>query len=126
MPSWPSSSSSSAGTTSTVATPPWATAAPPTSNGAPLLLPSPPNQPLHQRGASPPRHVVLYFHGGVYVLGDAFQAADLASQVGRRKRATVISVGYRLAPEHPYPAAVDDALAAYQALLRGGTAPSDI
>ena len=73
-----------------------------------------------------PRHVVLYFHGGVYVLGDAFQAAGLASQIGRRTRAKVISVGYRLAPEHPYPAAVDDALAAYQALLRGGTAPSGI
>ena len=73
-----------------------------------------------------PRHVVLYFHGGVYVLGDAFQAAGLAAQVGRRTRAKVISVDYRLAPEHPYPAAVDDALAAYQALLLGGTAPSDI
>jgi epsilon-lactone hydrolase len=73
-----------------------------------------------------PRHVVLYFHGGVYVIGDAFLAADLASQVGRRTRAKVISVDYRLAPEHPYPAAADDALAAYEALLRGGTAPSDI
>ena len=73
-----------------------------------------------------PRHVVLYFHGGVYVLGDAFQAAGLASQIGRRTRATVISAGYRLAPEHPYPAAVDDALAAYEALLRNGTAPWDI
>jgi epsilon-lactone hydrolase len=73
-----------------------------------------------------PRHVVLYFHGGVYVLGDAFQAADLASQVGRRTRGKVISVDYRLAPEHPYPAAVDDALAAYEALLQNGTAPSDI
>jgi len=73
-----------------------------------------------------PRHVVLYFHGGVYALGDAFQAAGLASQVGRRTRAKVISVDYRLAPEHPYPAAVDDALAAYQALLHNGTAPSDI
>ena len=73
-----------------------------------------------------PRHLVLYFHGGVYVLGDAFQAADLASQVGRRTAAKVISVDYRLAPEHPYPAAVDDALAAYHALLEGGTAPSDI
>jgi acetyl esterase/lipase len=73
-----------------------------------------------------PRHVVLYFHGGVYVLGDAFLAADLASQVGRRTRAKVISVDYRLAPEHPYPAAVDDALAAYEALLQNGTAPSDI
>ena len=73
-----------------------------------------------------PRHVVLYFHGGVYVLGDAFLAADLASQVGRRTRAKVISVDYRLAPEHPYPAAVDDALAAYQALQHNGTAPSEI
>jgi monoterpene epsilon-lactone hydrolase len=73
-----------------------------------------------------PRHVVLYFHGGVYVMGDAFLAADLASQVGRRTDAKVISVDYRLAPEHPYPAAVDDALAAYEALLHGGTVPSDI
>jgi epsilon-lactone hydrolase len=45
-----------------------------------------------------PRHVVLYFHGGVYVMGDAFQAAGLASQVGRRTGAKVISVDYRLAP----------------------------
>ena len=73
-----------------------------------------------------PRHMVLYFHGGVYVMGDASLAADLASQVGRRTHAKVISVDYRLAPEHPYPAAVDDALAAYQALLDNGTAPSDI
>ena len=73
-----------------------------------------------------PRHVVLYFHGGVYVLEDAFQVAGLAAQVGRRARATVISVDYRLAPEHPYPAAVDDALAAYQALLQAGTDPAGI
>jgi acetyl esterase/lipase len=73
-----------------------------------------------------PRHVLLYFHGGVYVIGDAFLAADLASQVGRRTHAKVISVDYRLAPEHPYPAAVDDALAAYAALLQDGVAPSDI
>jgi epsilon-lactone hydrolase len=73
-----------------------------------------------------PRHVVLYFHSGVYVLGDAASTAALAAQVGRRVQAKVISVDYRLAPEHPYPAAVDDALTAYQALLQGGTAPSDI
>ena len=73
-----------------------------------------------------PRHVILYFHGGVYVLGDAFQAAGLAAQIGRRTRAKVISVDYRLAPENPYPAAVDDALAAYEALLQDGAAPLDI
>jgi acetyl esterase/lipase len=73
-----------------------------------------------------PRHVVLYFHGGVYVMGDAALAADLASQVGRRTQARVISVDYRLAPEHPYPAAVDDALAAYEGLLDDGVAPSSI
>ncbi len=73
-----------------------------------------------------PRHVVLYFHGGVYVMGGAFLAADLASQVGRRTHAKVISVDYRLAPEDLYPAAVDDALAAYDGLLLNGIAPSDI
>ncbi|HEX3955423.1 MAG TPA: alpha/beta hydrolase [Trebonia sp.] len=72
------------------------------------------------------RHVVLYFHGGVYVLGDAASAAGLAAQIGQRIQGKVISVDYRLAPEHPYPAAVDDALAAYEALLGGGTDPSDI
>jgi epsilon-lactone hydrolase len=73
-----------------------------------------------------PRNVVLYFHGGVYVMGDAALAADLASQVGRRTQARAISVDYRLAPEHPYPAATDDALAAYQALLDSGIVSSEI
>jgi epsilon-lactone hydrolase len=67
-----------------------------------------------------PRHVVLYFHGGAYALGTAASTADLAAQIGRRTDATVISVDYRLAPEHPYPAAVDDAVTAYAALLHGG------
>jgi monoterpene epsilon-lactone hydrolase len=73
-----------------------------------------------------PRHVILYFHGGVYALGDAFSAAALAAQIAQRTRAAAISVDYRLAPEHPYPAAVDDALTAYEALLQDGTPPSRI
>ena len=72
-----------------------------------------------------PRYVVLYFHGGVYVISDAFLAAGLASDIGRRTHARVISVDYRLAPENPYPAAVDDALAAYEALLHD-VGPADI
>src|SRR5437879_12870742 len=73
-----------------------------------------------------PRHTVLYFHGGVYVLGDAFLAADLVSQVGRRTRLRHLSAGYRLAPQHRYPPAVDDALADYAARLPTGLAPTDI
>jgi monoterpene epsilon-lactone hydrolase len=70
------------------------------------------------------RHVVLYFHGGVYAIGDAALAADLAGEIARRVEGTAISVDYRLAPEHPYPAAVDDAVAAYDALLQRGTDPT--
>jgi acetyl esterase/lipase len=66
------------------------------------------------------RRVGLYFHGGVHVLGDAASVADLASRIGRPAGAKVISVAYRLAPEHPYPAAVDDALTAYESLLQQG------
>ncbi len=72
------------------------------------------------------RHELLFFHSGVYVISDAFLEAGLASEVGRRTQAKVTSVDYRLAPEHPYPAAVDDALAAYEALLHKGTPTSDI
>jgi epsilon-lactone hydrolase len=64
-----------------------------------------------------PDGTLLWFHGGVYVLGSARTSAGLASAVARRARARVISVDYRLAPEHPYPAALDDALAAYGALI---------
>lgn len=67
---------------------------------------------------------VLYFHGGAYAIGSAALSAGLASEVARRSGARVVSVDYRLAPEHPYPAAVDDAVAAYRALLDSGI-PAD-
>ncbi|HEX3826043.1 MAG TPA: alpha/beta hydrolase [Sporichthyaceae bacterium] len=73
-----------------------------------------------------PRHRLLYFHGGVYAFGSASLAAELAGQIARRIDASVISVDYRLAPEHRFPAALDDAVAAYGALLASGVAPRDI
>jgi acetyl esterase/lipase len=62
-------------------------------------------------------HVMLYLHGGAYALGSASAGAVLASAVARHAGMRAISLDYRLAPEHPFPAAVDDALAAYRALL---------
>src|SRR5450755_4694282 len=69
---------------------------------------------------------ILYFHGGVYVIGTAVATVPLVSDLARRSRATVVTVDYRLAPEHPYPAAVDDALAVYKGLLAQGVDASQI
>ncbi|MFC1439444.1 alpha/beta hydrolase [Streptacidiphilus sp. N1-10] len=73
---------------------------------------------------SDPSTVLLYFHGGAYAIGSAADGAGLAADVARRVGARAVSVEYRLAPEHPFPAAVDDAVAAYRALLDQGV-PSD-
>ena len=64
--------------------------------------------------------VILYFHGGVYVIGSAATSVPLVAELARRTGARVITLDYRLAPEHPYPAAVDDAQAAYRGLLEQG------
>ena len=68
--------------------------------------------------------VVLYFHGGAYVLGSAAAGVPLAAGLAARAGGRGISVGYRLAPEHPFPAAVHDAVTAYRALLDDGVPPS--
>src|SRR4051812_23842771 len=73
-----------------------------------------------------PSVVVLYFHGGGYALGSAPDSVGLAADVARRVGARAITVGYRLAPEHRYPAAVEDAVAAYQALLGSGVPSSKV
>jgi epsilon-lactone hydrolase len=64
--------------------------------------------------------VILYFHGGFFAIGSAEASVGLASDLARQARMQVVTVDYRLAPEHPYPAAADDAITAYQALLKGG------
>jgi epsilon-lactone hydrolase len=71
-------------------------------------------------GAVDTENTILYFHGGVYVIGTAESTVPLVSDLARRTRAKAVTVDYRLAPEHPYPAAVDDARAAYEGLLEQG------
>ncbi|GAA1915739.1 alpha/beta hydrolase [Streptantibioticus ferralitis] len=61
--------------------------------------------------------VVLYFHGGCFAVGSAQASVGLAADLARKAGVRVVSVDYRLAPEHPWPAALDDALDAYRALV---------
>jgi monoterpene epsilon-lactone hydrolase len=70
--------------------------------------------------------VLLYFHGGAYAIGSAASSVGLASDLARRTGTRVISVDYRLAPEDPHPAALEDAVAAYRNLLDGGLPTSRI
>ena len=71
-----------------------------------------------------PSATILYFHGGGYVTGSPAYCAALTSRLARASQARVVSADYRRSPEHPFPAAVDDGLAIYTALLAGGQDPS--
>ncbi|GAB2684813.1 alpha/beta hydrolase [Kribbella swartbergensis] len=64
--------------------------------------------------------VILYLHGGGYVIGSARTGANLAAPLARRTGLSAVSLDYRLAPENPFPAALDDALAAYRELVESG------
>ncbi len=64
--------------------------------------------------------ICLYLHGGAFVMGGLNSHRDLAAQFAQRAQIRLLMVDYRLAPEHPFPAALDDALAVYQALLAQG------
>ena len=68
--------------------------------------------------AEDPAPAVVYFHGGGWVQGDLESHHSLCTLIAQRVPCRVIAVAYRLAPEHPYPAAVDDALAAYGWVVR--------
>jgi len=69
---------------------------------------------------------VLYLHGGGYVIGSINTHRDLASRISRATKARVLLIDYRLAPEHPFPAAVEDSVAAYRWMLAQGLKPSRI
>lgn len=70
--------------------------------------------------------VLLYLHGGAYVIGSAHAYRFLWSQLARSAGARGLGVEYRLAPEHPFPAAVEDGVAAYRWLLDQGIPPKSI
>ncbi len=76
--------------------------------------------------AAETRGFVLYLHGGAYVTGSPRTHRGLTARLARAARVRVAVPDYRLAPEHPHPAAVDDAFAAYQGLLDQGIPPHKI
>lgn len=68
------------------------------------------------QGTTPAPGTVLYFHGGGWVLGGLLSADSVCRLIARRTGLEVVSVDYRLAPEHPFPAAADDAVAVFRHL----------
>ncbi len=70
--------------------------------------------------------VLLYLHGGGYYRGSIDTVREMSSRMSRASQARVLPIDYRLAPEHPFPAAVDDALTVYRWLLDHGYAPHHI
>lgn len=69
---------------------------------------------------------ILYVHGGGYVIGSLDSHRHVVAEIGRAAATRVLALDYRMAPEHPFPAAVDDALAGYRFLLARGFAPGHI
>jgi epsilon-lactone hydrolase len=70
--------------------------------------------------------VLLFFHGGGYCSGSILSHRRMVTEAGRAAGARTLAVGYRLAPEHPFPAAYDDALAAWRFLRNQGVAAAHI
>ena len=71
---------------------------------------------------SDPSRVLMFFHGGGYCSGSIQSHRRLVTEAGRAARMRTLAVGYRLAPEHPFPAAYDDALTAWRFLRNQGIA----
>lgn len=70
--------------------------------------------------------VILYIHGGCYISGGPSTVRECASRIGRASDARVLNIDYRLAPEHPFPAALDDTVAAYRWLLETGVEAKNV
>jgi acetyl esterase/lipase len=75
---------------------------------------------------SDPARVLIYFHGGGYCSGSLRSHRRMVTEAGRAAGVRTLAVGYRLAPEHPFPAALDDALTAWRFVRRNGTRAAHI
>jgi acetyl esterase/lipase len=73
-----------------------------------------------------PGRTLLYLHGGGYCIGSIDSHRGLATNIAHESRARALVIGYRLAPEFPFPAALDDCLAAYRWLLDRGMRPEQL
>lgn len=73
-----------------------------------------------------PSSAILYLHGGGYVICSLESHRHLVAEAGRAAGTRTLAIDYRLAPEHPFPAAVEDTVAAYRYLLDGGLKPNRI
>lgn len=93
--------------------------------GTPASLGGVPGEWIAAAGASEDA-TVLYLHGGGYVAGSVDSHRNLLGHLAVAMGCRLFAADYRLAPEHPAPAAVDDALAAYQGLLADGATPDRI
>jgi len=79
------------------------------------------------RGAQEPSpRTILYLHSGGFMMGSARADRILSAALSRISGRAVLSVNFRLAPEHPFPAALEDAMAAYRWLLTRGRAPGSL
>lgn len=70
--------------------------------------------------------VLLYLHGGGYCVGSIDSHRPMVAHIARAANVRTLMIDYRLAPEHPFPAGLDDAVAAYEWLLEQGLAPDSI
>jgi epsilon-lactone hydrolase len=75
---------------------------------------------------SDPSRVLLFFHGGGYCSGSIRSHRRMVSEAGRAAKMRTLAIAYRLAPEHPFPAALDDAVAAWFFLRQAGIAAAHI
>jgi acetyl esterase/lipase len=81
---------------------------------------------LHKTAECDDRHAILYLHGGGYVIGSLESHRHLAAEICRTAGIQTLAVDYRLAPEHRFPAAVEDTVAVYRHLLDSGVQPARI